>query len=189
MKNHRLLPLGLGLVALIALGATGCFLTSAQILVHYDFPSPYNTFTIDGADGFEVVPVDLNTVSDYKDNKDKLKDISDLAVIGKFTNTAGPGGSVLVYISAGDPSFTTAAQIRAGATKLWGPGTIGAAPATRTITWDDSAALFTAAGKAILLNEAKGDGKFTLYTVGSPTNVNTIRVDKGGLILVISAGI
>ena len=30
MKNRRLLPLGLGLVALVALGATGCFITSGR---------------------------------------------------------------------------------------------------------------------------------------------------------------
>ena len=186
MKNRRLLLLGLGLVALIALGATGCFITSAQILVHYALPNP---FTINGTDGYEQVAVDLNTVSDYKDNKDKVKNISDFAVIGKFTNTTGTGGGVEVYITAGATNYTSPAAIRAGATKLWGPGTIGATGSTRTITWDDSATLFTPAGKAMLLNEAKGDGVFTLYTVGTPGSTNTIRVDKGYLILVIGAGI
>lgn len=186
MKNRRLLLLGLGLVALVALGATGCFITSAQVLVHYALPNP---FTINGADGYEVINVDLNTVSDYKDHKDKLKNLSDFGLIGKFTNTAGPGGGVEVWISAGNPGFTTPAQIRGGATKLWGPGTIGATGATSTIGWNDSARLFSAAGKAILLHEAKGDGEFTLYTIGTPGSSNVIRVEKGFLILVIGAGI
>jgi len=186
MKNHRLL-LGLALVALVGLGVTGCFITSAQVLVHFALPNP---FTINGADGFEVIPVDLNTIGDYKDHKDKLKNISDFAIIGKFTNTSGPGGGVEVWISAaGNPGYITPAQIRAGATKLWGPSTIGAAPATRTIGWDDSAALFKPAGKAMLLNEAKGDGEFTLYTIGTPGVDNTIQIDKGFLILVIGAGV
>jgi hypothetical protein len=186
MKNRRLTLLGLGLVALIALGATGCFITSGQILVHYALPDP---FTINGADGFELVAVDLNTISAYKDHKDKVKNISDFAVVGKFTNTTGTGGGVEVFITAGATNYTSPAAIRAGATKLWGPGTIGATGSTRTITWDDSAALFTAAGKTMLLNEAKGDGVFTLYTIGTAGSTNTIRVEKGGLILVIGAGV
>ena len=186
MKNLRLLLVGLGLVALAALGTTGCFITSAQILAHYALPSP---FTINGADGYETIPVDLNTVSDYKDNKDKLKDVSDLAIIGKFTNTDGTGGGVEFYISPGSPSLTSPAAIRAGATKLWGPGSIGATGTVRVLGWDDSAALFNPAGKAILINEAKGDGVFTLYAIGSAGTVNHIQVDKGFLVLVISAGL
>ena len=186
MKKHRLLLLGVGLAALAALGATGCFLTSAQVLANYALQNP---FTIDGADGYEREDVDLNTIQAYKDHKDKLKSIADFALVGKFTNELGPGGGVEVYISAGSTSYTSPAAIRAGATKMWGPGTIGAAPATRTIGWDESAALFTAAGKNILLAEAKGDGAFTLYTIGTPEAVNTIKVEKGFLILVISAGV
>jgi hypothetical protein len=186
MKNRRLLLLGLGLVALVALGVTGCFITSGQILAHYALPDP---FTINGDDGFERVYVDLNTVKEYDEHKDKLKDISDLAVVGKFTNTDGPGGGVLVYITAGNTALANPAAIIAGGTRLWGPGTIGAAPATRTIGWDASAGLFSAAGKKILINEAKGDGEFTLYMIGTPETSNTIRVDKGFLILVLGAGV
>jgi hypothetical protein len=189
MKNRRLLLPGLALVALVALGVTGCFITSAQVLVNYPLPNP---FTIAGADGYERIDVDLNTIQAYKDHKAKLKNIADFALIGKFTNESGPGGGVEVWISAGSTTFASPAAIRAGATKLWGPGTIGAfgtAGAVRTIGWNDSAALFTAAGRTILLTEAKGDGAFTLYTIGTPAAVNTIRVEKGFLILVIGAGI
>ena len=186
MKIRRLLLPGLGLAALVALGVTGCFITSAQVLVHFALG---NSFTINGADGYDVIPVDLNTISDYTKNKDKLKDISDLGIVGTFTNTNGTGGGVEFYISAGNPGLTTPAAIRAGATKLWGPGTIGSTGTTRTITWNDSAALFDPAGKAILINEAKGDGVFTIYSIGSPGTVNNIRVDKGFLILVINAGV
>ena len=186
MKRHHLLLLGLGLVALVALGATGCFITSGQVLVHYALPNP---FTIDGADGRELIAVDLNDISEYKDHKDKLKNLSDFAVIGKFTNESGPGGGVEVWISAGSTTYATAPEVRASATKLWGPGRIGGTGSVKTIGWDDSAALFTAAGKKILITEAKGDGKFTLYTIGTPEAVNRIKVDKGYLILVIGAGV
>ncbi len=184
MKNRLLLALGL--VALVALGAAGCFLTSAQVLAEFELPNP---FTIDGADGYERIAVDLNTIDAYKDHKEKLEAISDLAIVGKFTNVSGPGGGVEFYITAGNTSLDGPAAIRAGATKLWGPGTIGATGDTRTVGWDASAGLFTAAGKKILLTEAKGDGEFTLYSVGTAGATNVIRVDKGYLILVLGAGI
>jgi hypothetical protein len=186
MKNRHLLLPGLALVALVALGAAGCFLTSAQVLVHFALPNP---FTIEGADGREIIPVDLNTISEYNDHKDKVKNISDFALIGKFTNVSGPGGGVEVWITAGNTTYATATAVRAGATKLWGPGTIGPTGSVRDIGWNDSAALFTAAGKKILLAEAKGDGEFTLYTIGTPAAVNTIKVERGFLILVIGAGV
>ncbi|MBI5711431.1 MAG: hypothetical protein HZC42_14190 [Candidatus Eisenbacteria bacterium] len=182
-KNLRLILPGL---ALVALTATGCWITSAQIFAHFDLPNP---FTINGADGFERVYVDLNTISDYADNKDKLKGISDLAVVGKFTNTSGPGGGVEVYITPGNTNLANPTAIVAGSTKLWGPGSIGATGDVHTVGWDESAALFDAAGKAILLAEAQGDGEFTIYTIGSPGTVNVIRVDDGGLILVLAAGL
>jgi hypothetical protein len=186
MKKHRLLLLGVGLVALVGLAATGCFITSAQILAHFALPNPVS---IDGADGFERVPVDLNTIKDYADNKDKLKDIVDLAIVGSFKNTGGPGGVVSVYITPGTTNFTSPAAIVAGSTKLWGPGSIGATGSVHNVGWTESAALFNAPGKKILLDEGKGDGEFTLYTVGSPGVVNHIRIEEGALILVIAAGI
>jgi len=184
MKNRLLLALGL--VALAALGAAGCFLTSAQVLAEFALPNP---FTIDGADGYERVHVDLSTIDAYEDHKDKLHTISDLAIVGKFTNVNGPGGGVEFYITAGNTNLDDPAAIRAGATKLWGPGTIGATGDSRTVGWDASAGLFTAAGKKILLAEAKGDGEFTLYSIGTAGTTNVIRVDKGYLVLVLGAGV
>lgn len=184
MKNRLLLALGL--VALVALGAAGCFLTSAQVLAEFALPNP---FTIDGADGYERIAVDLNTIDAYQEHKEKLEAIHDYAMVGKFTNVSGTGGGVVFYITPGSTNLTSPAEIVAGATKLWGPGAIGATGDVRTLGWDASAALFTPAGKKILLTEAKGDGEFTLYSIGSPGSSNVIQVDKGYLVLVLGAGI
>jgi hypothetical protein len=185
MKRVRLLLLGAAALAL-ALVAGGCFITSAQVFVHYSLPNP---FTIDSAtDPFERVDVDLNEISDYADNKDKLKGLADGAIVGLFTNVAGPAGGVEVYITPGATSYTSNSEITAGAVKLWGPGTIGATGATHNVDWSESAKLFNAAGKAILINEVKGDGKFTLYTVGT-TGTYHIKVDKGFIVLVLDAGV
>lgn len=49
---------------------------------------------------------------------------------------------------------------------------------------DSSAGLFT--GRAALIEEIKGDGRFDLYALGN--NGYSFRVDKGILMAVISAG-
>lgn len=184
MKTSRLL---LGGVVLAALLGNGCIITSAQILTHFDLPNP---FTINSSlvDHSERVPVDLTTLGDYEDHKEDLKGLTDLAILGKFTNVSGPAGGVEVFIV---PTLDTPAggapAIPNGAVLLWGPATIGATGSSRTIGWDDSAALFTQAGKALLISQVKGDGKFTLYTTGSAGSFN-IRVDEGVLALVLDAG-
>lgn len=182
LKPRVLLP-SLGLCALIL---NGCFITQAQIFIHYALPNP---FTINSAtDPFEKVAVDLNTISEYNDHKDKIETISDFAVVGTFTNVSGPAGAVEVWVTADATNYTTVAQVTANATKLWGPGAIGASPSSVVVGWDESAALFNAAGKQLLLDEAKGDGVFTLYTFGT-AGVYSIRVDDGGLILILSGGV
>lgn len=182
MKLSRLLTAAF-IVAVVAL--PGCIITSAQVLTHFSLPNP---FTIDSAtSAVERVPVDLSVDvgSDYNDNKDKLKGLIDLAILGTFTNVSGPAGGVEVWIS---PTFDLlGTSIPSNAVMLWGPGTIGAAPDSRTIGWNESAALFQAAGKQMLIDEAKGDGQFTLYTTGSQ-GVYNIRVDDGEVVLVLDAG-
>ena len=80
----------------VAVLAAGCVLTSAQILVHFDLPNPV---TIGSATGFYVGPVDLNTISDYAKHKDKLKGLTDLAVLGTFTNrNPGTPSGTVTYI-------------------------------------------------------------------------------------------
>ena len=186
MKSRQLLGLGVGLVAL---AASGCIIVSAQILTHFALPNP---FTIDSSliDHSERVPVDLSVDpgKDYTDNKDKLKNLTDVAILGKFTNVNGPAGGVLVYITpdlVGPPGG--APSIPSNAVLLWGPGKIGPTGSVRTIGWDESAALFKPAGKALLLSEVKGDGQFTLYATGSAATFD-IRVDDGVVALLLDAG-
>lgn len=187
----RLIAAALGLAALTS---AGCIITSAQILTHFDLPNP---FTIDADDGFERIFVDLEAESEeYKDHKDKLKGLSDVAVLGTFTNLGPPdgdgsAGTVEVWITPGSTSFLSADAIRNGATKLWGPasiGAVGSSTETVTLSWDDSAALFNAAGKQILIDETLGDGEFTIYTTGSQNNQYAIRVSEGIVVLVLDGG-
>lgn len=187
MKKIHLLVLG---VAMLALTGADCFLTSAQVLATFDLPNP---FTIDASDNMEELDVDLSTIDEYNDNKDKLKGLTDLAILGTFTNTSGPAGTVDVYISADEnATFANAAAVVAGATKLWGPASIGPSTGPNnivTLGWDESAALFNSAGKQILIDEAKGDGHFKIWTVGTPGGTYNIRVDDAFIVLVLDAGV
>jgi hypothetical protein len=184
MKNLRwFLPT----LALAALLGNGCIITSTQVLTHFALINPIHI--VPPATPMFVEIVDLNTVKEYSDNKDKLKGLSDLAVVGTFSNLSGPAGGVEMWITAGATAFTTPAAVKLGGTLLWGPGAIGAAPSTVHVNWNDSAKLFNAPGKQILIDSMKGSGVFTVYIFPSGSAGQTIDILNGAIILVIAAGV
>lgn len=181
MKAPRFLLPALAL----ALGAAGCILVSGQFLIDFDLSS--FTLTTDTTVASQVV--DLNTNSDYRDHKDDVKAIVDLAVLGKLANTGGTDVNVDVWISpsSGTP-HTTPGEVTSdpNARLLWGPFKV-AAGTTKTIDWNESATLFSPAGKNLLLSEAKGDGQFTIYAIGD-AGTYTVGVEKGVLAIVLDFG-
>ena len=190
MKMFRRLVVVALTIPMVAL--PGCIITSAQILTHFNLPNPFTINSAVPGDQSERVPVDLATDvgSDYLDNKEKLKGLMDVAILGTFTNEAGPAGAVEVYIVPTYDLTPGVDPLPPGAVLLWGPADLGAAggpDATRTLTWDDSAALFNPDGKRLLIDEIKGDGQFTLYAIGT-AGVYQIRVDNGVVSLVLDAG-
>ena len=183
MKNLRWILPSLALTTVLS---TGCILISGQIFAHFALVTP---IVLDSS----LTPlhreyVDLSTIKEYRDNQDKLKGLSDIAVVGKITNQSGPAGAVEIWITPDNTSLLSVAAVQAGAQKLWGPSAIGAAPAVHNLTWDESAKLFNAAGKKILIDEALGDGAFTAYVIVTGAGPNTIQVDNAQLILTIDAG-
>jgi hypothetical protein len=191
-RTTRWMVAGLALVAVLA---TGCIITSAQILAHFDLDNPVH---IDASDSYERVAVDLavDVGSDYTDNKDKLEGLTDLAILGTFVNsTPGtPAGQVTCYITAGNTTYANGGEVLSAsdAVVLWGPASIGAEgtpDGTVTLDWDASAALFNTVGKQVLIDEAKGDGQFTLYFVGTSfTGGYDIEIQDGKVVLVLDAG-
>lgn len=187
MKLSRLLTVAF---TLAVVAVPGCIITSAQVLTHFSLPNPFVIDSSVPGDQSERVPVDLNVDpgADYTDNKDKLKGLLDVAIMGKFTNVNGPAGGVSVYIA---PTYDLPAggapAPPSNAVLLWGPGTIGATGDVHVIGWDESAALFNKAGKDLLISEVKGDGQFTLYTTGT-AGVYNIQVEDGVVALVLDAG-
>jgi len=182
MKRYAwiVMALGLGLIS------AGCILTSGQVQISFDLPN----FTASSATGIDGTTIALNTEKEYKDNKDKLKDLSDLAVLGKFTNNSSTPVNVEVWMTTTPSTHLTESALMADPTrvKVWGPFQV-AGSATKVIDWNASAQLFTVAGKAALLSEAKGDGNFTLYAVSPASTVYDFSVANGALVLVIDVGI
>lgn len=170
-------------LALAGLLSAGCLLISGQFLVSFDLPDPLAvTPTAVVAAG-----VDLNTVAAYRDHRDDLKDLSDLALLGTFTNTGTAVVDVDVWMTPGPTAHTDAAAVVLDETavKVWGP--LRVAPGeTKKIGWDASAALFRK-GRAALLEQVKGDGVFTLYALGG-TSSYSFRVDGGSFVAVVAAG-
>jgi len=182
MKRNRWLLLSLAVGLVVA----GCVLTSGQIRISFDL----DDFSTTTDTGLAAQTIDLNTESEYKDNKDKLKDLSDLAVLGEITNNLGSPINVEIWMTPTITNYTTAAEVTnsgSGAVRVWGPFNL-AGNATKKIGWDDSAKLFSAAGKKLLLDEAKGDGQFQLYAI-APAGAYDFGVAKGVLVLVLDVGI
>ena len=179
MKNLRwILP-----ILTLALFAPGCILTSGQILIDFALPDIEAT----SSTGLIGQQIDLNDNDDYEEHKDKLKDIADFALLGTFHNTGAQDVDVEVWMTRDPTTLTDATDVTTQGNKLWGPLRV-ASGGSATIDWDGSAKLFTTAGKAALLQEAKGDGSFTLYAIGA-AGTYQFNVENGVLALVIDVGI
>lgn len=169
-------------LALALAGAAGCLL-GGQLLVSFALPDPLAVTPT----AVERADVDLNTVAAYRDHRDDVKDLADLAILGRFTNTGATAVDVDVWMTPEPSAYTDAAAVALdpAAIKVWGPLRVGPGE-TKVIGWDASAALFRK-GRAALLEQVRGDGVFTLYALGG-TSSYSFRVAGGALVAVIAAG-
>lgn len=189
MRHLRMLAL------VLPLTLCGCLLTTGQIAIDFDL----GTINVTDPDNLIAEQVDLNTIEDYVDHKDDISGVSDLALLGEITNNLGSlsktGGKTVqggdptlfveAYITPTTTTYDTDAEVRANATKLWGPLLVPPG-ATVNIDWDDSAALFSFDGKGVLINEIKGDGVFTIYLLGTSGFYN-FTIENATLVLTLEA--
>src|SRR5262245_462022 len=164
-------------VALAALVAAGCILTSGQFVATYALPDA--TFSTTGT--FEGELVDLNDIAEYNDHKQDLERVEDLALVGDITNNAASAIQVEAWIVPDATSAPTG--VVPGAVKLWGPITVGGG-STVSVDWDLSSTLFV--GRQALVDEIKGDGVFGLY-VAAPSPAYNITTTNASFIAVFSA--
>ena len=174
MKTFRNGP---AVLALAALAAAGCLLTSGQFVAHYALPdSAFNT-----SGTFQGEIVDLNTISEYNDHKQDLKRVDDLALVGDIRNNGAAAVQVEAWIV---PAATTPPiGVVPGAVKLWGPISVPAG-STVSVGWDESSTLFV--GKQVLIDEIKGDGVFGVY-LSAPSQTYDINTTNAAFIAVFSA--
>ena len=178
MKNLRWIVPAL----LLAVAAPGCVLVSGQFLIDFNLPN----FDASTDTAVSREDVDLTTESDYQDHKNDLKGLSDVAVLGKITNSGAADIGVEIWMTAAGTTYSTPTQVTTNGTKLWGPFNLSAG-ATKQVGWDESAKLFSSTGKALLINEIKGDGQFTIYAIAN-AGTYSFNVDDGVLALVIDFG-
>ena len=185
MSRARAFP-RLALVA-ATLTFTGCMLASGQLTVVYDtFPDPMHLTELLSV---IPVPVDLNTISSYHDHKDAVKGLYDVAVLGRFAAAAGSGPvQVELWMTPATTTHLTASAVMADPTalKLW--GTALAAGETHSLTWSESTKEFSAAGRAALLTEARGDGQFTVYALATGPATYDATITHPSIIFTVDAG-
>ena len=181
MTRDRIAPTLAG-VALIAMLAGGCIL---QVVKLVDI-NLGNISAVNGAASAGKY-VDLAAEnSTYKDNKDKFSDVVDVAVLGTFKNNLAAPVSADVWIVEKPSSSALlpnlAAVQSAGGIKVWSLAL--AANETKSLTWDNSAALFTTAGKGALKSELEGDAIFTLYVFGDTGTYNVTATNASVAVMI-----
>lgn len=179
-KRMRTIVPSLLLAALIG---TGCVLVSGQFVIQVDLGDA-SINVVNASSLLAGYYVDLPSNSTWKDHKDDIKQLEDLALVGQFHNTGASSVSISLYLLDGNPGAQSAGTVISTGIKVWGPLTV-AAGATDKVDWTRSAELFT--GKDALLQRIKGGGQFTLYAVSSATSFS-FDVKNAVFIAVISAG-
>ncbi len=174
MKRLKMLAL------VLPLAFVGCILTTGQITIDFDI----GTVTITSPDNMEAEQVDLNTIQDYVDHKEDLEGVADMALLGEVENT-GPALGVEAWLTKDVTNYTTDTQVRANGILVWGPFDL-AAGETKRVQWDDSAKLFSPAGKQAVIDEVQGDGIFTVYILGAAGSYS-FNVTECTLVLVLDA--
>ncbi len=171
--------------ALAALVAAGCVLVSGQFIVTFEFSEVgLDPLPVVSPTALAGVQVNLNEISEYNDHKDKLKDVVDLALLGKIHNQTANALGVEVWMVANPTTtYTNETDVKANGQRIWGPLNV-AGNATTQVNWNQSATLFS--GRQALVQQIKGDGRFDLYAIGS-SGAYAFQVEKGALVAVISA--
>jgi|SRR5437867_9740571 len=158
-KRTRGILAGIALAALTA----GCVLVSGQFLVQVEL----GDLSVNSVTAVQGLYVDLPSKGTYRDHRNDIKTLEDLALLGSVHNTGSSSVTLSVYVIDGNSGPLPVSTITSGGTRVWGPLTV-AAGATEVLDWDRSSVLF-GSGKAKLLDEIKNGGQFTLYLVSSTT--------------------
>jgi hypothetical protein len=157
----------ISLVALLTVIVGGC-LTTGQIKVKDDFGDGVshdsNIYSYD---------LDLNTNTDYTDNKDKVKSVDGVAVVGVIKNHLETEIQAEIYISD-DPNLESAEEIMdpKQATRVFVSPTVAGNDSLLVNYADGLAAMENTQAIIDQLFGPTADGMFTIYAIGSAATFN-----------------
>jgi len=171
MKKNLLLAAALLIPVVIA----GC-LASGTIVFVFDLEG------FGAASGaMQTKQVDLSENEDYQDNKDKIKSVDAITLVGQVRNRGISTAGMEVWLS--DNLLANESQVRSQATQIFVSPTIPVGD-TLDLNWADGMDYIR--NFSVLEDQLKGDGQFYLY--GIPTSGIVIEYDLN-LIITITAGL
>ncbi len=153
------------LVLLAGAVSSNCALSSSQRVLVAAPTSAFEWFN--GGVEMTVLGFDLSAVPEWHDHRASLRDVTDLSLMGSFTD---PTDSLLSAPAALDLDIrmndTLSILPRSGtSTVIWGP--LHLAPGeTHRVDWEEGATRFNA-NRDALRREIMGDGQFSLVVVSS----------------------
>lgn len=152
MRKYVLLALAISIPVIIF----GCIFTGTVVL----------PFDLQGGwisnGSLQSRPVDLADNPDYVDNKDKLKSIDAIVIVGDVANLGPTDVTAKVYIS--DNSYTAPEDVLANATEIFVLPTV---PAQDSIHMNWSDASSNMENLSAIEDQVRGDGKFNIYIISS----------------------
>lgn len=147
----------------------GCVFESKQVIVTYDIqPDSLQSGT---TAPISAVQVDLNTVSAYRERSGEIRGVADAAFLGIMHNTTPTFTRIEWWVTPDETHYTTPAQVRLNADLLWAGPELPSL-ARLALEWNKSAGNTDRQVMAALLPELSGDGRFTLYAIGSLTGTS-----------------
>jgi len=154
----------------------GCIGTGT-IRLEYELDEFYSS-----SGNIQVVEVDLTTNEDYNDNKDKIKSVDQVTVVGWLINMQQADNSAEIWLSDVG-TFASEAEVRANATRVFVSPVIPGNDSV-FIDWSDG---LNHVENLPALKDAAEVGHFWLYGLAdsAPFNVG-FRI---GLIIVLTAGL
>jgi hypothetical protein len=109
--------------------------------------------------------VDLSDNSDFQDNKDKLKSVDAIVLVGDIINLGASDLTADIYIS--DNLYILPEQVIANATQIFTSPTVPAQD-TLHINWNDGMNYIM--NLSTLEDQVKGDGQFYIYAISSSSS-------------------
>lgn len=137
---------------------------------------------VSSSSGLEVVEVDLTDNSDYNDNKDRIKSIEQVTVIGWLVNELQTDNQAEIFI-ADVGTYSTPAEVQAGGTRVFTSPVIPGGDSV-FIDWSDGLSRIE---NLPALKDAADAGHFWLYGLAADSPF-TVRFNIT-LVITMTAGL